>query len=375
MRIERVKYYGADFGFHYGDIEIGDGRFTRIVPRDTPAPPDADLLIPGLIDIHLHGNSGADFSDGAYDGLLRMARFLAGAGTTSFSPATMTLPEDDLAAAARTAVRLRDEQPAGCAAIRGITMEGPFFNANKKGAQNAAYLRTPDIALFRRLQEAADGMIRLACLAPELPGAVEYIRAVRDTGVTVAAAHTEADYDQAAVGFDAGISHVTHLFNAMPPLLHRSPGIIGAAAEREDVTVELICDGIHIHPSAVRAAFRLFGPERICLVSDAMAACGMGDGETMLGGQAVTVRGGTATLPDGTLAGSVATLFDCVRRAISFGIPAEDALRCATSNPARVLGARDIGSIAVGYTADCLLCGSDWTLKEVILRGERPSEL
>ena len=250
-------------------------------------------------------------------------------------------------------------------------MEGPFFSEKKKGAQNADYLRRPDTELFHRLQETAQGLIRVACVAPELMGALDYIRSVSGEGITVSAAHTEADYDVAVAGFTAGISHVTHLFNAMPPFLHRAPGIIGAAAEREHVTAELICDGIHVHPSAVRGAFRLFGPERICLISDAMAACGLADGESMLGGQRVTIRDGKATLDSGTLAGSVATLFHCVRQAISFGIPAGDVLRCATANPARVLGAEDIGAIAVGKQADCLLCDTDWTLKGVILRGNR----
>lgn len=371
MWIEKIRYYGEDYRFHYGDIETKDGRFTQITERDEPVPEDADTLIPGLVDMHLHGNSGADFSDGDYDGLKKMARFLAGAGTTSFSPATLTLPEEDLTRACETAVRLRDNSPEGCATVAGITMEGPFFSEKKKGAQNAAYLKKPDIKLFTRLQETAGGMIRVACVAPELPGAIEYIKEVKKTGVTVSAAHTEADYDQAAAGFEAGGSHVTHLFNAMPPFLHRAPGLIGAAAEREDVTVELICDGIHVHPSAVRAACELFGPERICLISDAMAACGLSDGESMLGGQKVTIRDGKATLADGTIAGSVATLYHCVRQAISFGIPPEDVIRCATANPARVLGAEDIGAIAVGKQADCLLCGADWTLKEVYLRGKR----
>ena len=371
MRIERVRYYGEDFHFHYGDIEIEDGRFTQITEREEPAPEDADTLIPGLVDMHLHGNSGADFSDGDYDGLTEMARFLAGAGTTSFSPATLTLPEEDLARACETAVRLREDAPADCASIAGITMEGPFFSEKKKGAQNAAYLKKPDFGLFTRLQETAENMIRVACVAPELPGAIDYIRDVKKTGVTVSAAHSDADYDQAAAGFRAGITHVTHLFNAMPPFLHRAPGLIGAAAEREDVTTELICDGIHVHPSAIRAAFRLFGPKRICLISDAMAACGLADGESMLGGQRVTIRGGKATLSDGTIAGSVATLFHCVRQAISFGIPPEDVIRCATANPARALGAEYVGAVAVGKQADCLVCGTPWTLKDVYIRGKR----
>jgi N-acetylglucosamine-6-phosphate deacetylase len=300
-----------------------------------------------------------------------MARFLADAGTTSFSPASMTLPEEIIAAACRSAVKLRDETPRDRASIRGITMEGPFFSEKKKGAQNAAYLRKPDAGMFKRMQQDADNMIRIACVAPELDGAKDYIREVSAMGVTVTAAHTGATYDEAAEGFDAGITHVTHLFNGMPPLLHREPGVIGAASERDNVTVELICDGIHVHPSAVRAAFKLFGASRICLVSDAMAACGLENGESMLGGQKVYVKDGRATLADGTIAGSVATLFECVKAALSMGISPEDAVRCATVNPARVIGADDIGSIATGRRADFLLCGRDWALKDVYMAGNK----
>jgi N-acetylglucosamine-6-phosphate deacetylase len=371
MRINDVLYYGEDFRFHFGDVTVEDGRFEHIEEKENPGQKSYNIMIPGLVDIHLHGNSGEDFSDGNYDGLVRMARFLADAGTTSFSPASMTLPEEIIAAACRSAVKLRDETPRDCASIRGITMEGPFFSEKKKGAQNAAYLRKPDAGMFKRMQQDADNMIRIACVAPELEGAKDYIREVSVMGVTVTAAHTGATYDEAAAGFDAGITHVTHLFNGMPPLLHREPGVIGAASERDNVTVELICDGIHVHPSAVRAAFKLFGASRICLVSDAMAACGLENGESMLGGQKVYVKDGRATLADGTIAGSVATLFECVKTALSMGISPEDAVRCATVNPARVIGADDIGSIATGRRADFLLCGRDWALKDVYMAGNK----
>jgi len=371
MLIKDVLYFGEDFRFHFGDVAVEDGRFKSIGEKTCVDYKKADLVLPGLVDIHLHGNSGEDFSDGDYDGLVEMARFLAKAGTTSFSPASMTLPEETIAKACRNAARLRDEAPKDCAGIRGVTMEGPFFSKKKKGAQNAGYLHKPDTAMFARLQEQADGLIRIACVAPELKGAKKYIREVSAMSVTVSAAHTNASYNEAGAGFDAGMTHVTHLFNAMPPLLHREPGVIGAAAERENVTVELICDGIHVHPSAVRAAFKLFGPSRICFVSDAMAACGLENGESMLGGQKVYVKDGWATLADGTIAGSVATLFECVKTAISMGIPTEDAVRCASANPAEILGADDIGCIAAGKRADFLLCRSDWALKDVYIAGNK----
>lgn len=368
MLISKVRYYGADFSFHYGDIRVEDGCIAGITEREGDAPNGCDMLIPGLVDIHLHGNSGADFMDGDYDGLKAMTRYLAQTGTTSFSAASLTLPEEALKKAFGNAARLKREAPSGCASLRGITMEGPFFNEARKGAHAARYLKLPDAAMLERLQSAADGLIRIACVAPELKGAAEYIRTVCNMGIVCAAAHTNATYDEAAAGFDAGITHVTHLFNAMPPLLHREPGIIGAAAERPGVTTELIVDGIHAHPSMVRAAFKLFGAERICFISDAMSATGLPEGGPYsLGGLPVTVKDGRATLADGTIAGSVATLMDCVRRAIGMGLPAEDALRCATANPAHVIGADDIGVIAVGKRADFVALDAGWDIKDVYI--------
>lgn len=372
MILSGVRYYGEDFKFHYGDIEAERGRFTAVTERAGDVTEGCDSVLPGMVDIHIHGNSGFDFSDGNYDELKTIAGYLALAGTTSFSATSMTVPEDSLVKAYRNAVRLRDESPVGCALVRAVTMEGPFFNEAKKGAQAARHLRLPDMNMLRRLQAAADGMIRIACVAPELKGALEYIKEARNEGFIVSAAHTNASYEEAAAGFETGICHVTHLYNAMPSLLHREPGVIGAAAERSGITAELISDGIHVHPSAVRAAFRMFGPERICLISDAIPAAGLPEGGTaMLGGQKITIVNGRAILEGGTLAGSIASLFDCVRRAVRFGISAEDAVRCATYNPARVLNACDIGVIAVGKRADFLKCGADWTLKDVYIAGNK----
>jgi N-acetylglucosamine-6-phosphate deacetylase len=367
MKFSNVRYFGEDCRIHYGDVETDGESISRVTPRAGEVPEKGPLLSPGFVDIHLHGNSGADFSDGNDESNVKMARFLAGIGVTSFSATTMTLPEKTMVETCRAAARLHKEAPEGAARLRGVTLEGPFFNAKRKGAQAAEYLRLPDFDLFERLQAAADGLIRIACVAPELDGAEAFIRAVSQTGVRVSEAHTDANYDAAAAGFAAGARHVTHLFNAMPPLLHRAPGVIGAASEREDVTAELICDGVHIHPSAVKAAFKLFGPERICLISDAMSAAGMPDGAYSLGGQPVTVRDGRATLADGTIAGSVATVPGCVRKAVAFGIPPEQALRCATVNPARVIGADDIGAIAPGKRADLLMLDDELAVQAVYI--------
>lgn len=371
MLFKNAVLFRPDCQFQRGSFAVEGDRLTDESSTGKSIDLAGKYVIPGLIDLHTHGNSGADFSDGSDEGLYRMARFLLKNGITSFSPTSTTLPENQIRAACETAVRLRDKDPEDAASIRGITMEGPFFNVEKKGAQNADYLLDPDYALFSRLNHVSDHMIRIVCVAPELPGALSFIRKAKKSCV-VSVAHTTATYDQAKAAFDAGARHVTHLFNAMPPLAHREPGVIGAAADHPDVNAELISDGIHIHPSAIRAAFKLFGSERIILISDAMSACGMPDGLYELDEQEVCVSEGKATLSDGTIAGSTAHLFDCMRRAISFGIQPEDAIRAATINPARVIRAdQDIGSIEPGKRADFVICEPDWSIDAVYLAGKR----
>ncbi len=359
--------------FSHGAFRVENGRFAEILAAD-PAETGVDLenryVIPGLVDVHNHGNSGADFSDGDYDGLVRMARYLAANGVTSFAPASMTLPYDVLETAYRTAVQLRDSQPDGCARLMGIQMEGPFFSEKKKGAQNASYLRLPDYAAFKRLYDASDGLLRIADVAAELPGAVEFTEKASKL-CKVSIAHTDCTYEDACAVFDAGAAHLTHLYNAMPGIHHRKPGPIGAGSERETVVAELICDGYHIHPSAVRMAFRLF-PGRICLISDALRCCGMPDGQYTLGGQDVFLKGGVAKLADGTIAGSATNLYECMRRAVSFGIPAEEAIRAATLVPAHEIGQdADIGSIAAGKLADFVVCDAALNRSAVYLGGVR----
>ena len=357
--------------FQHGSFRVENGRFAEIlttVPDEDGTDLQERYVIPGLIDVHNHGNSGADFSDGDYDGLIKMARYLAQNGVTSFAPASMTLPYDVLEAAYKTAVQLKKAQPEGCAHLMGIQMEGPFFSEKKKGAQNGAYLRDPDFAAFQQLYDASEGLIRIADVAAELPGAVEFAEKASKL-CTVSIAHTDCTYEEASAVLDAGASHLTHLYNAMPGIHHRKPGPIGAGSERENVVAELICDGQHIHPSAVRMAFRLF-PGRICLISDALRCCGMPDGHYTLGRQAVFLSDGVARLADGTIAGSTANLYDCMRNAVAFGIPREQAVLSATAVPARAIGRQDeIGAIADGMHADFVVCGEDLTRQAVYLGG------
>ena len=358
--------------FTHGSFRVEDGKFTEVlttIPDEEGVDLAGQYVIPGLVDVHNHGNSGADFSDGDYEGLVKMAKYLAKSGVTSFAPASMTLPYEVLEKAFATAVRITDEQPEGCARLMGIQMEGPFFSEKKKGAQNGAYLKDPDFEAFKKLYDGCKGLVRIADVAPELPGAVEFTREAAKL-CTVSIAHTDANYEEAAAVIEAGATHLTHLYNAMPPIHHRKPGVIGAGSERENVIAELISDGEHVHPSSVRMAFKLF-PGRICLVSDALRCCGMPDGQYELGGQDIFLKGNVAKLADGTIAGSVTNLYGCMRKAVEFGISREQAILSSTVIPARQLGREEeIGSIAPGKLADFVVCTADLERKAVYMAGK-----
>lgn len=374
MYYKNALIYCGDFQFRKGGFQVTDGKFGAILPESVPE--DATdlqgaLVIPGLVDIHTHGCVGADFSDGDYAGLEKMSAFYARSGVTSFTPASMTLPYADLQKAFANARQLAEETPADHAVLRGIHMEGPYFSYGKRGAQNAKYLRTPNFADFLVLQKSCGGLIRIVDIAPELPGAAEFIQEAKKD-CTVSIAHTDANYQQAKDAFVAGATHLTHLFNAMPGIHHRNPGVIPAAAENPGVRAELICDGLHVHPAMVRLAFQIFGSGRMILISDSGRCCGMEEGSSFcLGGQTAKLENGIARLPDGTIACSAINLYQGMVNAIAFGISKEDAIRAATYNPACAIGADTlVGSIETGKIADFLVCSPDFAQKRVFLAGK-----
>ena len=374
MYYRNARIFCEDFRFHLGAFEVTDGRFGKVLPEEVPADAvdlEGATVIPGLIDVHSHGNSGADFSDGDYEGLKAMARYYARCGVTSFAPASMTLPYDVLEKAFAAAAKLRREQPENAAVLRGIQMEGPYFSYKKRGAQNPDYLKEPDFEGFQKLYDGCGGLISIVDIAPELPGAVEFAEKAGKL-CTVSVAHTDSDYDHAKAVFDAGATHLTHLYNAMPGINHRSPGVIPAAVENPRVRAELICDGYHIHPAAVRLAFSMFGGERMILVSDSGRCAGLPEGsEFTLGGQTAFLKDGVGRLADGTIACSAANLWGCLTNVISWGIPEEDAVRAATWNPACAISAeKEVGSIAEGKVADFIVCNGDYTEKRVFLAGK-----
>ena len=375
MIIRNASVYTEE-GFEVKDIYIVGTEF-KGKPQGEEQIIDAEgcYAIPGLTDIHFHGCMGADISDGSVEAFDQIADYEARNGITTIVPATMTLPEKTLYQICEAASTFRRQQEAGekenKAVLCGIYMEGPFVSKEKMGAQNPAYIKRADQKLFDRMQEKSGEMIRFVAIAPETDGAIEFIRKNQKRTV-LSVAHTEADYSSAAKAFAAGAGHVTHLYNAMTPFTHRNPGVIGAAVDAE-AEAELICDGVHVHPSAVRIAIKLFGEDHIIFISDSMRAAGLADGSYTLGGQKVEVKGQYARLESGNLAGSVTNLMDCMRWAVKeAGIPLETAVKCAAVNSAKSAGIYEkYGSITPGKTANLvLLKKEDLSLKNVILKGK-----
>ncbi|EFF91704.1 N-acetylglucosamine-6-phosphate deacetylase [Streptomyces sp. e14] len=358
-----------------GGRVIVDG--TRIADTGTgpgTAPAGAETLdvsghwlVPGFVDLHNHGGGGASFS-GSADDVMTAVRAHRAHGTTTLVASTVT---DDMGVLTKQAGLLAELAEQG--EIAGIHFEGPFISPCRKGAHSEALLRHPDPAEVRKLIDAARGHAKMMTLATELPGGLDSVRLLAEHGVIAAVGHTDATYEQTVEAIDAGATVATHLFNAMPTLGHRAPGPITALLEDERVTVELINDGVHLHPAALELAFHHAGAARVAFITDAMDAAGSGDGRYLLGPLEVEVADGVARLVEGgSIAGSTLTLDRAFQRAVTVDrLPVEDVVAALSANPARLLGLDDrIGSLEAGKDADLVLLDEEFTLKGVLRRGE-----
>lgn len=380
MIIDNVYVFTPDKTFVKGGIILEGDKIQKIYEeKDTPQL-NGEVLdgkgcyaIPGLIDLHFHGCKGDDFCDGDKEAIGRIAEYEASVGVTAIAPATMTLPVEELEQILRTAAEYKKETK-DCykADFLGINMEGPFISPAKKGAQDERNILPCNVEICDRFLKASEGLVKFIGIAPEeSDNAVEFIREVHER-VNVSLAHTNADYDTAMEACRAGANHAVHLYNAMPAFTHRAPGVVGAVFDNKDVMAEIICDGIHIHPSVVRATFQMMGADRMILISDSMRATGMPDGQYTLGGLDVKVVGRLATLvSDGAIAGSATNLMDCMRTVVKkMDLPLETAVACATINPARSLGVEEqYGSLEAGKKAHVVLLDQDLELKAVIKDG------
>jgi N-acetylglucosamine-6-phosphate deacetylase len=374
MKITGALVFGEDRKFHEKDLYVKDELITDSA-TDGEEVIDASgcVAIPGLIDIHFHGAMGEDVCDGNAEAFEKIAAYEVSRGVTAMCPATLTLPVDDLKHVLSLGAEFAAKGNSKLSDLVGFNMEGPFISPVKKGAQNAEFIRKCDAKIVDEFYESSKGLLKIIGLAPEEnPDFEKYIEAVSDK-VVVSLAHTNSDYDTAMKAFKAGACHAVHLYNAMTGMSHREPGVVGAVFDSKHVTAELICDGIHIHPAAVRATFEMMGPERMILISDSMRSTGMPDGEYDLGGLAAIKKGREVRLKDGgAIAGSGTDLMDCLRTVVlDMGLPLEIAVAAATINPARRIGISDkYGSLEPGRLADIVLLDkTTLTIKKILRKG------
>ncbi|ARZ68497.1 N-acetylglucosamine-6-phosphate deacetylase [Streptomyces albireticuli] len=383
--VERTVLAGARVVLPTGVVEGGhvtveDGRIAGCGGPQAPGAPDdarraLDLtghwIVPGFVDMHVHGGGGASFSAGDPEEALTAIRTHRAHGTTTMVASTVTGDLDDLARQAAVLSELTEQGD-----LAGIHFEGPFISPHRCGAHQPELLRDPDPADVRKLVEAARGAARMMTLAPELPGGLESVRLLADLGVIAAVGHTDSTYEATLDAVGAGATVATHLFNAMPSLMHRAPGPIAALLEDDRVTVELINDGTHLHPAVLELAFARAGADRVAFITDAMGAAGMSDGMYPLGPMSVEVKDGVARIAGGPTAGSIAgstlTLDTAFKRAVTVDrLPVEDAVRALSANPARLLGVGDrVGSLEAGKDADLVVLDASYDLVGVMRKGE-----
>jgi len=324
-------------------------------------------LIPGMIDVHIHGANGYDMMDGTEDSIQEVSRACAATGCTSFLATSVSSTIEDLLNMIRSVKAVIGREQG--ARIAGIHLEGPYLNPKRKGMQNEKYLRHPNLEEMKLIIREAGSLIKMVTIAPELPGGLELISFLKEQGVVIAVAHSDATYEEAKLAFTAGASHVTHCFNGMRPIHHRDPGLIVAAFEEPHVSLQAIVDQVHLHPAIVRLMHRLKGSEGMVLITDALQAMGLGDGNYMFGGHHVTVSDGIARLAEGTLASSTVTMNEALRLTEANGISMEDAVRMASTTPAHILGLSRKGKIEVGYDADLVLMDERYQVKWTMIEG------
>ncbi len=356
-----------DGAFRQASIEFDDGRITAI-KQDSGGPGDGGMIVPGFIDLHVHGGGGADFMDASRDAVLTVARLHARHGTTSMAATTLSAPTDAISRAVTTATGVARESHADAAEIVAIHLEGPYLNRDKAGAQDRASIRPASITELEGWIRDAGGLPMIVTLAPEQEQASSLIARFRES-VIFSIGHTEATFEEASAAIQAGARHFTHLFNAMPPLHHREPGAVGAAFASTSATVELIADGFHVHPALLRFVIPMLAG-RALLVTDAMRAAGMPAGTYRLFAHEVSVQGGEARLADGTLAGSVLTMDQALKNMVAFGVPIEQVIPMMTEVPAARLGMlKRKGRIAAGGDADLVVLSSEMSVERVLIRG------
>lgn len=388
--MDNVVIYNAKLANNvssFNSIWIEDGKIVKVdqtVKDQIPSEYDlldakGQLLIPGMIDVHIHGANGRDMMDGTVDSIEEVSRACAMTGCTSFLVTSVTSSFDDLIQMIRNVKQVIGREPG--AKIAGIHLEGPYLNVKRKGMQNEQFLRHPNIEEMKHILAEAGSLVKMVTIAPELPGGMDMVKFLKDQNIIVALAHSDATYEEAKQAFAEGASHVTHCFNGMRPIHHRDPGLVIAAFEEDDVSLQAIVDNIHLHPAIVRLMHRIKGADGVVLITDALQAMLMGDGTYEFGGHQVTVRDGEARLADGTLASSTVTMNEALKKTVENGIPLGDAVRMATKTPANVLSLETKGDIIPGKDADLVLLEKNyhviWTMidgKIVFTKNESEKE-
>ncbi len=370
-----------------GEIKaVGEERRVEIPSEARVIDARGKTVVPGFIDIHGHGGGGNDTLDGTYEAINNIAEFKAENGTTGFLPTTVTAPQDKLLNSAR-AVREAIEKGTGGAEALGIHLEGPYLNVEKKGAQNEKYIRKPSLEELDEIIEASDGSVKIVTLAPEVEGSIEFIKGVCQRGIVASAGHTNATYEEVVSAVKAGLSHICHTYSAMREFHHREPGVVGAVLSRDELTAELIADGLHVHPAAIELLIKCKGVDKVILVTDAVVGAGIPEGEYELGGKTIIIKkerheyvligrrivieAGLSRFPDGTIAGSVLTMNTAVRNVANFvGLPLQDAVKMATVNPARRIGVYERkGSLEAGKDADVAVVDDKLNVYMTMVKG------